>query len=546
MTKITQTLKNISGNFRHTASCYPLTLALVILASVFAAVFIDQSGTIGKFMEDYGIQFTILWGIGTFFTETLFAKKKAPGWIAAAGCGVIAALLMYFTHNGTDLGRETAGHWTAAYVIVLISCGVYLNFKRSGLPFNEFCIRVVYELSRTAVVCAIASIGIAMVMGIFVTLILNGEHYMLILRSEFLVIGCLLGIGLLSAQISLDQELPRFYLVIIKYLLMSLLLAAFLIIYGYILKIIITRVVPSNEIFRILAGLFIIGLPIWTLIGTFPEDHPLVRIGVKLPYIFIPFLFLQGYAIRERILAYGITPLRYLCLVLMLFEVLTIAVYAVRKRETGIMLPVIAVLAVISLVVPYVNMYSTSNRSQKAIFDRFITAGFNTLSREDQSSLAGSYYYLAGDEEGKLMIADIPQEKRDAIEASGLTGNMDYDQSLYIYYEFPAKDLDISGFERMTAVSTFVFGKETEPLESYDPEAVRLYDSEGEPAVTANISEFVNRCISAHAMDPLGSPDFPGMIVLPDGSSLCVQHISMTIEQDQTLKYLDLSGILLK
>ena len=205
---------------------------------------------------------------------------------------------------------------------------------------------------------------IVLVMAIFVTLILNGDHYMMIFRAEFLVLGIIFGSGCLDAQIKEDRELPRFFIVIVKYLLMILLLAAFAIIYGYILKIVITRVVPSNEIFRILAGLFIIGLPIWTLAGTFSEDHFLVRIGVKLPFIFIPFLFLQGYAIRERIMAYGMTPFRYLCLALMLFEVIYIIVYALRRRETGIMLPVFAVLTVISLIVPGINMFSIANRSQ--------------------------------------------------------------------------------------------------------------------------------------------------------------------------------------
>ena len=453
--KLNKILKNITGDSKKAAGFYPITLTLIFLFSLTAAVFIDQSGRLGKFMEDKAIPFLLLWGIGTFFAETYWNGNKALKWCAASVFALVAAALVHFSGEGPEIVRETVTHWITAYGVVLVTLGVYQNYKRSELSFNRFCIRVIHELSRLAILCAIVSVGIALVVAVFVTLILNGEYYMLILRAEFLLLGCLFGSGLLNAQIRLDRELPRFFIVIVKYLLTGLLTAAFLIIYVYIMKIIITRVVPSNEIFRILAALFIIGLPIWTMAGTFREDHPLVRISVKLPYVFLPFLFLQGYAIRERITAYGMTPARYLCLVLMVFELIYIAVYALRKRETGVMLPVIAGLAFISLVLPYGNMFSIANRSQKAIFDRFISGDFAALPPDDQSSLAGAYYYLAGNAEGKTLLADVDPEKIKTIKASGKIGDQDYDSHMFISYEFPVKDADISDYERMTMLSTF-------------------------------------------------------------------------------------------
>ena len=543
--KLKQMIKHITGYYKHAADAYPITLVLIFLFSVTAAVFIDQSGTVGKFMEDKGIPFLMLWGFGTFFAETYWSGKKALKWCAAAGFGVIAAGLVHFSSEGSELLRENADHWIAAYSIILIVLGVYKNYKRSGLPFNLFCIRVVHELSRLAILCSIISIGIVLVMAVFVTLILNGEHYMLIIRAEFIILGCLFGSGLLDAQIRLDRELPRFFVVIVKYLLMSLLTAAFLIIYAYILKIIITRVVPSNEIFRILAALFIIGLPIWTMAGTFEEDHLLVRIGVILPYVFIPFLFLQGYAIRERITAYGMTPSRYLCLVLMAFEIIYIAVYALQKRETGIMLPVIAGFAFIALVLPYGNMFSTANRSQKAIFDRFISDDFSSLSSDDQSSLAGAYYYLAGNEEGKALLTEADPEKIETIKASGKIGDQDYDSNMFIFFEFPVKDADISGFDRMTMLSSFDLSEGKNPQDHYDPEHIEFFDGQGNVVLTADVSDFLNACISAYALDPLGTPDFPGEIRLDDGSLILVSHCSMTVEPGQNITFLDLNGFLL-
>ena len=544
MNRIQNLMQNTLNYFRRVISRYPVTMTLAALTSVFACVFIDQSGTLGKFMEEKGIPFTMLWGVGTFFAETYWYEKKPLKYFGIIAAGLVAAGFIYFNNHEDDLIRERVFPWIWTWVIVLITFSVYRNYKNSGLAFNEYCIHVIHELSQLAIICAVAALGIVLVMATFVTLLLNGEHFMLILRAEFLVLGLLVSSGLLNAQISPARELPRFFVVIVKYLLMVLLTAAFVIIYAYILKIIITRVVPSNEIFRILAGLFIIGLPIWTMIGTFEPDHLPVRIGTKLPYIFIPFLFLQGYAIRERIMAYGMTPARYQCLALMVFEVIYIIVYAIRKRETGVMLPITAVLAFICLAAPFINMFSVSNRSQKSIFDRYIVSDFETLPPEDQSSLAGAYYYLAGNAAGNALLADAAPEKIDTIKASGKIGIAEIDQNMYIYYEFPLLDADISGFDRMSLVSTDTIADDAEKPSSYNKEQIAFYDTEGNTLVTADISKFINACVSAWSANPGGTPDISPEIDLPDGSVLRIYHCSFSFEPEDVISYMDLNAVL--
>ena len=48
--KLKQMIKNITGYYKQAADAYPITLVLIFLFSVTAAVFIDQSGTVGKFV----------------------------------------------------------------------------------------------------------------------------------------------------------------------------------------------------------------------------------------------------------------------------------------------------------------------------------------------------------------------------------------------------------------------------------------------------------------------------------------------------------------
>ena len=546
MVQIKNNIRKISDFFTAAGETFPLTTILILLFSTALSVFIDQSDPTCQWIENNGIPFLLLWGIGSYFAETWLRNKRGLKWIGAVCAALAAGVFVYGSNHGTEILRENVSHWQAAYGIVMISLGIYGNFKRSGLAFNQWCIRVVHELSRLAIICAVTAMGIALVTAIFVTLILNGKHYMLIIRAEFLILGPLFGTGVLRAQIRKERDLPNFFVLIVKYLLNILLITAFAVIYGYILKILITRVVPSNEIFRILAGLFIIGLPIWTLAGTFPEDHWLIRTGVRLPYVFIPFLFLQGYAIRERILAYGMTPLRYACLALMVFEVVYMVVYEVRKRETAVMLPFIACVSIVMFVLPGINMFSVSNQSQKAVFDQLISPEFRTLTSEEQSRLAGAYYYLAGNAHGQAMLSETEPAKIEAIKDSGKIGIPEIDQGLFIDYDFPVRNADIRDFDSMSMLMTYDYQTSAEKPEVYDPRNVVFYDSDGESRLTADISIFLNRCISAYSAAPLKPPDFSGEIQLDDSSMLRIWHCSMSVDPEGQIVFLDLSAVLLE
>ena len=208
------------------------------------------------------------------------------------------------------------------------------------------------------------------------------------------------------------------------------------------------------------------------------------------------------------------------------------------------MLPITAVLAFICLAAPFINMFSVSNRSQKSIFDRYIVSDFETLPPEDQSSLAGAYYYLAGNAAGNALLADAAPEKIDTIKASGKIGIAEIDQNMYIYYEFPLLDADISGFDRMSLVSTDTIADDAEKPSSYNKEQIAFYDTEGNTVLTADISKFINACVSAWSANPGGTPDISPEIDLPDGSVLRIYHCSFSFEPEDVISYMDLNAVL--
>ena len=67
-------------------------------------------------------------------------------------------------------------------------------------------------------------------------------------------------------------------------------------------------------------------------------------------------------------------------------------------------------------VIPGINMYDLSVRSQKNNFERYEAIGFKNLSEAEQKKMAGAYYYLKNDPFGKKYVENIDTEMMEAIQ----------------------------------------------------------------------------------------------------------------------------------
>jgi len=189
----------------------------------------------------------------------------------------------------------------------------------------------------------------------------------------------------------------------------TLVIIAFAIIYLYIAKIIILRDIPSNEIFRILASLFIIGLPIWTMSKSFDNNDLLDKINRKLPILFIPFIFLQIYSIGVRIANNGLTEARYMCVMLIIFEIIYIAIYMKNAKNIGKILWIFVALLVISVLVPFINMFKVSESSQYNNLK--IYKEKTEYTEKEKDKILGAYRYLRYSESGDKYIEKLLTEE---------------------------------------------------------------------------------------------------------------------------------------
>ena len=159
---------------------------------------------------------------------------------------------------------------------------------------QEYLARFFAWAVRVSILYFVLIIGVGLIMGILVELF--EVDYDIFIQAQVLLFGIFYVSSLLRGVLPKTGDDGPFAEVLIKYVMTGLVISAFAIIYVYILKILIFRDMPSNSIFRILTGLFIAGLPIWTIdvykrqmkppapINTVPLFQKFLPVSQNLPF----------------------------------------------------------------------------------------------------------------------------------------------------------------------------------------------------------------------------------------------------------------------
>ena len=221
--------------------------------------------------------------------------------------------------------------------------------------------------------------------------------------------------------------------ILVHYTLLSLIILAFAIIYLYLFKIILTWSFPSNQIFRILAILFVFYLPIW-LMNNYYEGDFLAKINNKLPILFIPFIPLEIYSLGVRIVSNGFTNMRYIGIMLIIIEIVYIVIY-LKKKNIDYLFYLVPIILVITFIFPYFNMYDISVRSQSHIMDNLLMR--DNLSDAEKYTLYSSYTYLKSSYQGGKYLEKY---SNDTIEE--ISSYYNYRDAYHFRYLNANKELD--------------------------------------------------------------------------------------------------------
>ncbi len=425
MSKIKSFFTKMATNYKSSFKKYTATNILIILMTLF---FVIKYNDLPRITSEILLIATVS-GVGFFTCETYLKKvwQRVISYIVCIGIAVIF-------ESGIIPENEMV---CTGYVLSVFLIGLIKAIKNTEVDIGEYIIKVLKNLFNVGIIYTILNIGLTLILLIFMILILNNENnWDLMARLQIALLGFLVLPASLVAITEINNDISKFIKTIILYIMLPLTIIATAIIYIYMAKIFIIREIPSNAIYRILAGLFTVAFPIWVSIYTFKEQSKSIEKMCKiLPIAFAPFILLQIYSIYTRIAENGLTPSRYIGVVFIIFEIIAIFLSLYKERKYLIhTITTAVILIVISTILPVVNMQSASYISQSNRLKKAWKANqtFNQLSDENKNIAKSAYKYLIRENNSIKYIPSYIDDE--AIENYNKSDNYSYTN--YLHYEY--------------------------------------------------------------------------------------------------------------
>lgn len=547
-------VSRIIGVFRE----YPVTMIAIMLAALaFSLVVGDLSREVDKFLTKFATV-CLITATGSLFLEELFPKKKIlriAGYCLSAVSAVVYVAIFY-TEKEMLLGleanvvRETAAKLLALQGVILIGFAIWHMYRRLEEDFEVYATKAFVELIKATVIYGLFAAGLAIIVLIFNALIFDTDDFLsqveIFLASGIYVPMCLKAIS------GKNEEPGKFFRVCIQYVLLPMLLISFAIIYLYIAKVFITNDIPSNKIFYILTGLFSIGMPIWTCVhGLRQKEGFLTKAAAFLPYVFLPFVLLQGWSIGLRIGQYGITEPRYFGIVMILCEIIYFGLYVLHHRgnKQAISWGLFAAMAVtfFSLLCPGTTYDDVTIHSQMSRMKKMLASANPTA--EEKSSIKNCYREIknVGYKGKKALESQLSKEQTDRIGSYDEYGNLTHD-TVYLHSHKSNDYIEVAGYSRIYEINTdsgqdsyLGDGKLKLQYANYE----RRKNSE---PILADVSELVDYALTfTESYDPDFSIDNYRVCPVNDHQAIWVTNFTISFYEDtKKINTMYLNGYLME
>ena len=496
MERVKDFFNRLTSNYKTYVKQYMATNIVIIIATL-VFTFANFNAW-SKFLTSFAI-IAVIAAINFFVAESYFKKKSARIYSYIIGFAIAGIFERFVNYNafGTSIYRILIGYSIVAFLI-----GLFKVIKNSGLELSKYCTRSFKNLFGTGVIYGILVVGFILIMTIAISLLTPGKDYEPVMRAQIAIFGLFLVPATLLSITNTEGESSKFIEAVISFVLLPLTALATIIIYIYMLKILALRQIPQNSIYKIIAGLFVVAFPVWVMTYEYKQKNKFVEVFSKImPIAFIPLIGLQVYSIGARIGENGITPVRYMGVMFIIFEIIAIVLSIVNKRKylTNALL-VAAVLMAISTILPVVNMEEISNYNQASRLKNAWREGesFTSLSSEEKATASSAYRYLLRQENSEKYLPkylDKEELTEKLIEHYSPYGDEDetYDEKRTTYkrvnYQYPDDEvITVEGYNCIKKFQVYEYDINEENLES-----VSLYDT-----FNINLKDYVLGLIEAN------------------------------------------------
>lgn len=445
---------------------YPVTMATIILAALLGAILIEiDNHDIEDALEKL-LAFFLITAAQTIMFEEVFKSRFAVrigGYIASAAISVfmvyciLTAETDYLFGIDTDTVIEVSTRFLFVYLVALDAWAVYHMYRRLEEDFEVYCTKAFLGLVKANFIYLLFAVGLAIIIWIFNELIFDTDDFMA--QVELFLAGGIYVPMCLKAISAKGEKHGKFAKLCVVYVLQSMLLIAFAIIYIYIVKIFVTDTVPSNQVFNILAFLFAIGMPIWTMVhGMREEDGFLVKVAAFVPYAFIPFIFLQCWSMGIRIKEYGFTVSRYSAVLLIIGEIIYFILYILqhirKKQAISYILFILVFIAAFGLIIPGTSYDDVVIRSQIRRIEKMLDDVDNDESLKSAIKSAYREVDRVGYKGEKTLKKKFTKSEIEAIEEYSEYNEWGRDR-VYIRHYSRGYSVDVTGYNRLYKITNY-------------------------------------------------------------------------------------------
>lgn len=438
------------------------------------------------------------------------------------------------------------------YLVTATSLILLYFYKRSGESFETYTAKAFCGLMKAELVYGIIALGVLLIILAFDALIYDTGEFDVIPRAEILILGLVEFPCALIGLSKTEGNISKFGKIVLNYVFTGLLMAAFVIIYVYIIKILFTWKFPGNEVFSILTALFAFGVFIWTMAqGACSEN--LQKAYKIMPFLFVPFIVLQIMCLYMRVKDYGFTFSRYMGLAVIVFEILYFGLYLVcflkKEKAMSLVLFLAIAMAFIILFVPGLNVYNVVTMSQKGKIVRYLQSGDNAT--EAQKHDAYEAYKTIRDEGGitgnRFLTKNISEEELSVISDNQSTYSSD---RFYVNVYNNLDEIDVEGGKTLSIIYTSLDRDGNDAAFDISNIALTTRDTENISG-TVDINDLVSTLIDNDNKDrdiSISEKELEQPITTKDGGKLIITyiHISGFRDDPMDIRDIEIEGYLLK
>lgn len=431
----------------------------------------------------------------------------------------------------SSLGTGTIVMYIGALLILAVLLAVYFAYSHNiHQEFNDHVMNCQSSVFFSAIIYGVIQLGV-LLLTVIVMLLLYKDAFDFILPVIILINGLFYVPAVICAVIKENEKAGKFYQALVRYVMLTISMLAYLIIYIYILKLVITRSVPSNSVYAILTALFCVSMFISYSCTTFEDKGFLQKFAYNSPIIFAPFILMQCYTVVVRIGQYGLTPKRYFGIAFIIFEIVYILYYTIEyRRDKEIvgrnLLLIVCVFAVITIFFPGINSRALSTSLARHRLASYIdkVAAKADISPEEYLRTNAAVGFLSDDDFGRDRLAKyfpaMDKDMTDSLRAKALEAS----KTLASSYRDPGEaeetsqngwfsadlveltatgSVDLGGYSELKYVNikpsvTGSSNDETAVVDTSDL-SVYVYDSsystneDAGPAMTVDLSDFAGK-----------------------------------------------------